>query len=122
GQIALGREKLWLPRWLTEREMPAKHGQKLLSFLRPISKVVDNVTKPRARFLTGKPMRRIGAAACVLVGLIMPILEVIPFTSTWAGVIVATYGLAITVRDGVLAMAWVGLVLTIIAVASLLIF
>jgi hypothetical protein len=45
-----------------------------------------------------------------LVGAVMPLLEFIPFTSTWAGAIIATYALAITVRDGFLALAFVGLV------------
>jgi hypothetical protein len=55
-------------------------------------------------------MRRIGAVVCVLVGMIMPLLEFIPFTSTWAATIIAVYALAITARDGLLALAWMGLV------------
>ena len=62
-------------------------------------------------------MRRGGAVICVLVGAVMPVMEVIPLTSTWAGVVIAGYALAITARDGLLAMAWAGLVLALLTVA-----
>ncbi|KKB07517.1 exopolysaccharide biosynthesis protein [Devosia chinhatensis] len=110
GQIVLGREEVWLPKWLTERCISADHAQKLLKFLRPVSRVADGVVKRRARFMTGALMRRVGAMVCVLVGCIMPLLEFIPFTSTWAASIVAVYALSITARDGLLAIAWAGLV------------
>ncbi len=57
-------------------------------------------------------MRRAGAVVCVLVGATMPVMELVPFTSTWAGAVIAGYGLAITARDGLLALAWAGVVVT----------
>lgn len=120
GQLALGREQVWLPKWLTERCVPAKYAKKLMTFLRPVSRAADHVVKPRAHALTGAVMRRAGAVICVLVGCIMPVLEVIPFTSTWAASIVAVYALAITARDGWLALAWMGLVSGAIALACML--
>lgn len=110
GQIVLGREQVWLPKWLTERCISAKHAQTLLKFLRPVSRVADGMVRRRARFMTGSVMRRIGAMVCVMVGCIMPLLEFVPFTSTWAASIIAVYALAVTARDGLLAMAWAGLV------------
>ena len=86
GQVALGRETVWLPKWLTKRCISAKQAQKLLKFLRPVSKVTDNIIKPRARPLTGMAMRRAGAVVCVLVGATMPVMELVPFTSTWADI------------------------------------
>ena len=117
GQIAFGRETIWLPGWLKKRKLSAKHAQKLLKFLVPASEVADGVVKERASWLTGPLMRRMGAGICVLVGMIMPVLEFIPFTTTWAASIVAVYALAITARDGLLALAWGGLVLAVISVA-----
>ncbi len=120
GQVALGRKTIWLPRWLAERCLPTKHAERLMSFLRPVSRTVDAVTKPRWRALQGAPLRRVGAAICVLVGLIMPLLEFIPFTSTWAAAIIAVFGLAVTARDGLLALFWIALVTGCVAVATLL--
>jgi hypothetical protein len=120
GQVLLGREQIWLPKWLTERCLPAKHAERLLGYLKPVSRTVDAVAKPRWSSLLGEPLRRVGAGVCVLVGLIMPLLEFIPFTSTWAGAIIATFGLAVTARDGLLALVWIGLVIAALAVATLL--
>jgi hypothetical protein len=120
GQVLLGREQIWLPKWLTERCLPAKYAERLLGYLKPVSRTVDAVAKPRWSSLLGEPLRRVGAGVCVLVGLIMPLLEFIPFTSTWAGAIIATFGLAVTARDGLLALVWIGLVIAALAVATLL--
>lgn len=117
GQIALGRDRLWLPKWLTSRSLPSKHGEKLLNFLQPVGKAADKVVKPRAQSSVGPLFRRLGAAVCVMVGCIMPLLEVIPFTSTWAASIIAVYALAITARDGFLALAWIALVLGMASLA-----
>ena len=120
GQIAWGREQLWLPKWLAERRLPSKHGERLLNFLKPVSEKVDAVAKPRWQGLMDGPLRRVGAAMCMLIGLVMPAMEVVPFTSTWAGVIVSTYGLAITARDGLLGVVWIGLVAAVVSIAALL--
>lgn len=110
SQVAMGRDQLWLPSWLTERAIPAKHGKRLLRFLAPVGAVADKMVKPRASATVGPLFRRIGATICVAVGCIMPMLEFIPFTSTWAAGVVAVYALAITVKDGFLALAWMALV------------
>jgi hypothetical protein len=122
GQIALGRKSIWLPKWLRSRKLSSKHTKKLLKLLKPLGKVADKMVKPRLQFLTAWPLRRIGAGLCVLVGACMPMTEVIPFTSTWLGATIATYALAITAKDGLLVVAWVGLILAIMAVASNLLF
>lgn len=120
GQIALGREQIWLPRWLKQRHLPSRQGEKLLKFLKPVGEKADKVVKPRATFLTAWPLRRAGAVICTLIGFVMPVTEVIPFTSTWAGAIIATYALAITVRDGLLVLAWAGLILAALTLAAAL--
>jgi hypothetical protein len=116
GQLALGRDRIWLPEWLRGRCLSAKHAKTLLKFLKPVSRAADGVVKRRFRLLTSAPLRRVGAAVCVLVGAIMPFLEFIPFTSTVAATIIAVFALAITARDGFLALAWIGLVLAGIGV------
>jgi hypothetical protein len=122
GQIVLGRRHIWLPKWLRSRTLSARHTQKLLKVLKPVGKVADSVAKPRLSFLTAWPLRRIGALVCVLIGLAMPLTEVIPFSSTWVGATIAIYALAITARDGMLVLAWIGLVLSIAAIASSFLF
>jgi hypothetical protein len=120
GQVLFGREQIWLPKWLGERCLPAKHAERLMNFLKPVSRTVDAVARPRWRALLGQPLRRVGAGICVVVGAVMPLLEFIPFTSTWAGAIIATYGLAVTARDGLLALMWIGLVIAALGGVTLI--
>lgn len=117
GQVLLGCDRLWLPNWLKHRCISAKYASKLLRFLTPVGRVADKVAKPRAKLLTSAPLRRLGAGVCVLVGCIMPVLEVVPFTSTWAASIIAVYGLAITAKDGFLALGWAAFVCVILSIA-----
>lgn len=117
GQVVLGREHIWLPKWLTRRCITAKRARTFLKFLGPVSRAADGVVKDRARPLTGRAMRRAGAAICVLVGALMPAMELVPFTSTGGGAIIAVYALAITARDGLLAVAWFGLLLGAVSLA-----
>ena len=120
GQIALGREHVWLPAWLRRRSVPKRFAPKLMKFLKPVARVADDVAKPRATWLTAWPLRRAGAAVCVAIGCALPVMEVVPFTSTPAGAVISTYALAITVRDGFLALAWAALVIGLLAVAAAL--
>jgi len=108
GQVMLGRNRIWLPGWLTRRSLPAKHAAKLLAFLKPVSKVADRVSKRRLLPLTGRLARRLGAGICVLMGAIMPLLEFIPLTSTVAASVIALYALALAGRDGWLTLVWWG--------------
>ncbi|MET3924009.1 exopolysaccharide biosynthesis protein [Devosia sp. 2618] len=120
SQFALGRKTIWLPRWLTERCLPAKNAKKLLGFLKPVTATIDGVSRKRWGAVMIDPVLRLGAVVCMAVGMIMPALEFIPFTSTWAGAIIATFGLALTARDGMVALAWVALVTAVAGVATFL--
>lgn len=120
GQLVLGRDQLWLPQWLTKREVPAKYGDKLLKFLGRLGRAADRVVKPRASSVTGPIFRRLGAGICVAVACVMPVMELIPFTSTWAASVIAVYALAITARDGFLALAWCAFVVILLSLAWLI--
>ena len=116
GQIALGHEHIWLPGWLKKLKLAPTHAKRRVKFLTPVGKVADEVARPRLRFLPAWPLRRIGAAACTIIGLAMPLTEVIPFTATWVGALIATYALAITARDGLLILTWGGLLIAAVAI------
>lgn len=116
GQVALGRNKIWLPRWLTRRSLPAKYAEKLVHFLLPVSRMADGVVKRRVLPLTGGLPKQLGALVCVLFGAIMPLLEFIPLSSTIAATVIAMYALSISARDGILALVWWGALAFMVAV------
>jgi hypothetical protein len=54
------------------------------------------------RWLTTKPFVRVAAAITILLTLAVPPLELLPFASTGPMLAIATLGLALLVRDGML--------------------
>ena len=110
GQIVLGRRQLWLPRRIREAQLSAEQASKVLGFMRPISVWIGKLFKPRLVFLVEGMGSRIAALVCILVALTMPPLELLPGASTVAGSVIASFGLAITLRDGVLLTLGLGLV------------
>ncbi|HEY8575758.1 MAG TPA: exopolysaccharide biosynthesis protein [Devosia sp.] len=118
AQIIAGRRQIWLPGWLRWRSLSAKHAEKLLKFLLPVSQMTDGVVRRRLLVFTRQPMRRLGAGVCLLLGAIMPLLEFIPMSSTIAAAVIAVYALGLLARDGLLTLAWWG-ALAIVAALGL---
>jgi len=111
AQLLAGRSRVWLPRRLREASLDKDKVSRGMRFARPVARAVDRVVRRRLPVLTGALSLRIAAAACLLVGATMPPLEILPFLATSAGVVIALYGLAITVHDGILIVAAHALVL-----------
>ncbi len=104
GQVLLGRERLWLPGWLREREVEAETVKKGAEWLRPGARLVDRVVKPRLPPLAGRRARQAMAVVCLLVAAAMPLMELIPFSANIAGVILTVLGLSSVARDGLLTL------------------
>ena len=101
-QVLAGRRTIWLPSKFREAKLSAERAHKVITFMRPGVKWVDKAIKPRLAWLVDSIGVRLASLVCILVALTMPPLELLPGASTTAGVIIATLGLAITVRDGAL--------------------
>lgn len=105
AQLVLGRRDIWLPRRMAEAKLGAPGVGRALGFLRPLARGIDRVVKPRLAFATGAWAMRGAALICLLVAVAMPLMEIVPFLATAAGVVISTFGLAITLRDGALMIA-----------------
>lgn len=114
SQLLLGRETLWLPRWVRERTVKASIVKTALRWLRPVARATDRVLRPRLDLFVQGVATYVIAVTTLLVGVVMPLMEFIPFSANLAGVVLTTFGLALIVRDGLLAL--VTLVLIAIAV------
>ncbi|MFD2237533.1 exopolysaccharide biosynthesis protein [Aureimonas populi] len=101
-QLVVGRRKLWLPRRMSGAALNRSRVEKAISFLRPIARWVDKGVGPRLSFATEEWAVRGAALICFLVAITMPPLEIVPFLATTAGLVISLFGLAITLRDGVL--------------------
>lgn len=116
-QLMLGRSRIWLPRWLSRRSIKPGPAEKLMRFLLPVSRMADGVAKRRLLPLTGKLGRRLGAAVCIVMGAIMPLLEFIPLSSTVAASVIAIYALSLSARDGLLTLVWWGALAVVVALS-----
>lgn len=107
GQILLGRKHLWLPDWLVTRKIPRQRLFQGIRWLRPSARRIDYLTRPRLTLLVKGPGLYAMALACMVISIVMPATELIPFSSSIAGVVLLFFGLAMISRDGVLViLAW----------------
>ena len=118
GQLVLGRESIWLPRFLLKRSVSRERLDKATDFLGPVARVVDKVVTARLTVLTDPPADRMLAGVVVLLCMAVPPLEMLPFVNSLTASAISVFGLALVARDGVLAVialaitgavAWYGL-------------
>ena len=107
GQIFLGRQSFWLPAWLVRREIRRERLLRGLQLIRPAARRIDRLIRPRILVLVSGPGFYVMALACMVIAFVMPATELVPFSSSLAGLALVGFGLAMISRDGLLAlMAW----------------
>ena len=104
AQILLRHEHFWLPGWLQRRSMDARKMETGLEKSRPVARFIDHLLRPRLPRLTRGIFFYAIALACLLIGLITPILELVPLGGIPPNAAVVAFSLAITARDGVWAL------------------
>lgn len=103
-QMLLGRRELWLPQVLLRRKISGEKLTRTVRYIEPVARTVDKLVHPRLPRLARAPFSRIIGAACALIALTMPPLEVVPMANAATGATVALFALALTVRDGLLVL------------------
>ena len=103
-QMLIGRQQFWLPAYILNRSVEYGKLQKALHWLSKPASAIDRVLKPRLTFLVHHGGSHSIAALCVLVGLCMPFMELVPFSSSAAGLALLALGLALVVHDGLLVL------------------
>lgn len=103
-QLLMGRRTFWLPAWLTRRWISRNALLKGLGYLHRPARAVDYLLTRRLDALTGRRGLQASAAACLLVAVGMPPMELIPFSANIAGLTLSLFGLALMARDGLLAL------------------
>ncbi|WP_404365995.1 exopolysaccharide biosynthesis protein [Marinobacter sp.] len=107
GQLIVGREHIWLPRWLVGRQIPRDRLVRAMEFLRPVAKVLDGLSRQRLVPLVKGMGLDVMAGACVVIAFIMPLTEIVPFSSSLFGVALVAFGFSMLARDGAIALfAW----------------
>jgi len=103
-QMMLKRKSLWLPGWVlrmrASRQFVRSAFEKSHSFVRWL----DRRTETRLTILAHEPLVFFPQLLCVLSGLILPFMELVPFSSSMIGMAVALLGIGIFARDGAFIM------------------
>lgn len=104
GQLLFQRHSIWLPSWISGRQVPRGKLVKGVDWLQKPARFLDRVTKPRLTFLVNGPGLYAMALICMSVALAMPAMEVVPFSANGGGAALMAFGLAIVARDGLVAL------------------
>ena len=103
-QLMVGRDHFWLPAFLLERRIRRQTLNKAVAWMMPTARFMDRFLRPRLTFLVNGGARFGVAILAMLVSLLMPVMEFIPFSANAAGVTLTVFGLALISRDGLLAL------------------
>ncbi|WHI46489.1 exopolysaccharide biosynthesis protein [Microbulbifer sp. EKSA008] len=103
-QLLMKRNYIWLPQWLINRSISSEKLMDALHWMEKPARFADRWIQPRMDFI----VRRYGtyaiAGTCIFIALTLPIMEVIPFSASTAGLALTIFGLSLAARDGLLAL------------------
>lgn len=116
GQLLAGRSHFWLPQFLLQRSVAREKLHKTLRWMKKPAGFIDKLLKPRLSLLVEGVMTSVIALLCLCVALMMPVMEVVPFSANLAGAALTAFGLALIARDGLLALIAIAFTASIIAV------
>jgi hypothetical protein len=103
AELALQRDKVWLPRWLMKATVSRETYQSASRKILPRLRQVERLTRPRIPALTGEVADVAIGIICILLALMMAL--PVPFGDALPGLTLAIFGLAIIQRDGVFIIA-----------------
>jgi len=116
-QMVVGRHALWLPGWISRRTIERAKLARLLARVTPWVEKAERHLKPRLAGLTTGPGERVMGVTCVLVAVILVL--PLPFANLLPSMAITAFGLAISRKDGAMALIGYGLVIVALAMIGL---
>ncbi len=107
-QILLGRPTIWFPAVILRRHLSAERLLRALERLDRPARFIDRRSVARAGWFFAFPGRPLALSTCIVCGLAMPFLELVPFSATTLALVVTILAAALLVRDGLLAALGLG--------------
>jgi hypothetical protein len=104
-QMIAGRKSVWLPGFVTRRELAAGKLCKGIGWLRKPVRFVERFLRPRLGFLYHRPWLYLPLVLILGLTLFMPFMEAIPTSGSIASAVIALFAAGLLTRDGVLALA-----------------
>lgn len=99
GQLLIGLRGFWIPEFLRRRSVSRDRLRKAIDFVRPAVRGVDKLLRPRLTRLSERPFTYVIAATCIVIALLLPPLEFVPFAGTAPALAITLFGLGLIARD-----------------------
>lgn len=99
-QIVFRRRHLWLPGFVLDQRISGARLRRSLSRLHRVADWVDRRTAERFGMFRRRPLSWLVPIACLVCGLAMPFLELVPFSSSILGTAVILFSISLLARDG----------------------
>lgn len=109
-QALVGRQRLWLPSRFLRYELASGRVRQAVGWMRRPCGWIDRHSHERLRFLTVGPMRFVALLGCVLIPLTWPLLELLPFFTSFGAGTISLMSLGLIMRDGIYVLAGFGIV------------
>lgn len=100
SQLAWGRRFPWLPRRMRRLSIERQRFVETAHRIKPVTRRLDRFVKPRLTILISGAAARGLAVVCIMLGLLMIPLELLPFAVIAPGSAVALIGLGLSGHDG----------------------
>lgn len=99
-QALVGRTHLWLPGFLMRRSVSAARMQRVVDWLSKPAAWMDRHSHGRLRLLMRGPFRKLAYASVTLIAISWPILELLPFVTSFGAGAVAMVMYGLMTKDG----------------------
>ncbi|WP_299367053.1 exopolysaccharide biosynthesis protein [uncultured Tateyamaria sp.] len=109
-QALFGRRHLWLPGLVRNRAVPVRRLRRAVAALRRPARWIDRHSHPRLRMLTGGPLRLGTLLLCLLIPMTWPLLELLPFVTSFGAGAVSLMAFGLFTRDGLYVLLGYGVV------------
>lgn len=112
-QMIVGRECVWLPRFITRRRMSTAKLCVGINWLRKPVGFIERYLNARLTFLFHRPWLWLPLVLILCLTLFMPFMEIVPTSGSFASAVIALFAAGLLTRDGALAVASLILILAV---------
>jgi hypothetical protein len=117
AQIAIRRNRPWLPKRMLRLKLPQKFGTKLIAFVARIFKPLEKIVRPRLLFMQNRWSLTVVGVALAVDGIFLTFLPAFPGSNLIPGWLALIKILGITEEDGICLI--LGTLATLLAVVAL---
>lgn len=101
-QMAVGRNTLWLPGFLSRQTIARSKLDMATRWLESVARWIDRLTRKRLTPLVRRPLNLLPLGICIGIACVVPVMEFIPFSASLAACAIAFFGLGFVAEDGLL--------------------